>query len=582
MQLTQSISDGIRSNKGMIFLFLLCMANFLFMHYSFRLSYKDGSEYLVYSYHWVTNFMMTIFDVTMLFLAFLLFTKGRTKVSICITFAVTWLWSVINVVYGHFFHQYIPLSAFGEALSITDNMVFKSILSGLHWTDLYYLLTLTLFLITYKRYSAKCATMSTLLWCASILAVTLVSPWIIYTAYHLANPISRHNWELYELRMKNDIFRIMPLKDCFPNVVRFQWGCTLVTIADFYDAMKKHELSSEEMAEIRKMGSRDNKISQHERPTGIRNVVFIILESFLSAPIDFRVDGKEVTPVLNTLKADTAVFYNGKVCPNVTIGESGDGQFIYMTGILPLRSKVTVGTANDCKLPALPGILKEQLGIKRTEIVIPGLPTVWRQDEMNAVYGIDYMISALDYYQDVNDSKLFDVAIHSGKSIEAPFLSVVLSCSTHMPYSSDIDETFVIKDPSLPDNYKHYLNACHLADRELGRYLDDLKDKGIYDNSLIIIAADHDAHLNLLGMEGRIDNYLPLFIINGQIDNKTVWHGECNQIDVYTTLLDLLDIQSDWYGLGHSLLSPNYNNIIDNRKWEVSERAILGDFFSKY
>jgi len=577
----QSISDGIRSNKWMMLLFLLCMANLLFMHYSFRLSYKDGSEYLVYSYHWVTNFVMTIFDVTILFLVFLLFTKGRTKVSICITFAVTWLWSVINVVYGHFFHQYIPLSAFGEASSITDSMVFKSILSGLHWTDLFYLLTLTFFLLIYKRYVEKRATMSTLLWCTWILTITLVSPWIIYSAYHLANPKSRYNWELYELRMKNDIFRIMPLKDCFPNVVRFQWGCTLVTVADLYDAMKNHELSPEEMAEIREMGSRDNKTSRHERPTGIRNVIIIILESFLSAPIDFRVDGKEITPILNALKADTTVFYNDKVCPNVTIGESGDGQFIYMTGILPLRSKVTVGTANGCKLPALPSILKEQLGIKRTEIVIPGLPTVWRQDEMNAVYGIDNMLSALDYYQEVNDRELFDVAAHSEKSIEEPFLSIVLSCSTHMPYSSDIDKTFLIKDSTLPDSYKHYLNACHLADRELGKYLDDLKDKGIYDNSLIIIAADHDAHLNLLGMQGRIENYLPLFIINGQIDNKTAWHRECNQIDVYTTILDLLNIQSDWYGLGHSLLSPNYSNIIDNRKWDMSERAILGGYFFK-
>ena len=39
----QSISDGIRSNKWMMLLFLLCMANLLFMHYFFRLSYKDNA-----------------------------------------------------------------------------------------------------------------------------------------------------------------------------------------------------------------------------------------------------------------------------------------------------------------------------------------------------------------------------------------------------------------------------------------------------------------------------------------------------------------------------------------------------------
>ena len=120
-----------------------------------------------------------------------------------------------------------------------------------------------------------------------------------------------------------------------------------------------------------------------------------------------------------------------------------------------------------------------------------------------------------------------------------------------------------------------------MADRELGKYLNDLKNKDIYDSSLIIIVADHDAHLNLLGMEGRLKDYLPLFIINGKIDNKVAWHGECNQIDVYTTLLDLLGVESDWYGLGHSLLSPNYSNVIDSRKWDVSEWIIRGDYFSR-
>ena len=581
MKILRSLFETISINKRFLCLLLLCMSNLLFMHYSFRLSYTDGCEYLIYSYHWVTNFMMTICDVTLLFLICLLFTKGRIRVSVSIAFAVTWLWSFINVVYGRFFHQYIPLSAFSEASSITDGMVFKSMLSGLHWVDVFYLVTPTLFLIAYKKYSPRRATKSTVLWCAWILAATAVSPYMIYTAYHFANRTSRHNWELYELRMKNDIFRIMPLKDCFPNVVRFQWGCTLVAVADICDALKSHELRTEEKVEIARMGSGEHKISQHERLSEVRNVIFIILESFLSAPIDLQIDGKEVTPVLNALKADTTVFYNGQVCPNITIGESGDGQFIYMTGILPLRSKVTVGAAHNCKLPALPTILKEQLGVKRTEIVIPGLPTVWRQDEMNIAYGIDHMLSALDYYKEVSDKELFDVAAHSEKSAEEPFLSIVLSCSTHMPYTKDLDTTFTVKDPSLPDSYKHYLNACHLADRELGKYLNDLKNKDIYDSSLIIIAADHDAHLNLLGMEGRLKDYLPLFIINGKIDNKVAWHGECNQIDVYTTLLDLLGVESDWYGLGHSLLSPNYSNVIDSRKWDVSEWIIRGDYFSK-
>lgn len=60
-----------------------------------------------------------------------------------------------------------------------------------------------------------------------------------------------------------------------------------------------------------------------------------------------------------------------------------------------------------------------------------------------------------------------------------------------------------------------------------------------------------------------------------------MWSGECNQIDVYTTLLDLLGVDSEWYGLGQSLLSPNYQSTIDSKKWDVSEWIIQGDYFSK-
>lgn len=57
-----------------------------------------------------------------------------------------------------------------------------------------------------------------------------------------------------------------------------------------------------------------------------KNVVYILLESFLSVSSDLFVDGKEITPFLNKLKKDSNTYYNGKIRPNITIGESGDGQ----------------------------------------------------------------------------------------------------------------------------------------------------------------------------------------------------------------------------------------------------------------
>ena len=79
--------------------------------------------------------------------------------------------------------------------------------------------------------------------------------------------------------------------------------------------------------------------------------------------------------------------------------------------------------------------------------------------------------------------------------------------------------------------------------------------KILYDNSLIVIASDHYAHLDMLRMNGRISNYTPLFIIHGDVEDMKSWKGEFHQIDTDTTLLDIMGICQPWLGLGYSILS---------------------------
>ena len=82
-------------------------------------------------------------------------------------------------------------------------------------------------------------------------------------------------------------------------------------------------------------------------------------------------------------------------------------------------------------------------------------------------------------------------------------------------------------------------------------------------------------------MQGKISREIPIFIVNGGIDNDNAWLGECNQLDVYTTLLDILGIQSTWRGLGHTLLNKNYQNSVTGDIQEMSDWIIYSDYFSK-
>jgi lipoteichoic acid synthase len=290
-----------------------------------------------------------------------------------------------------------------------------------------------------------------------------------------------------------------------------------------------------------------------------------------------KVDHREVTPFLNSLKCDTTVYYNGMMRENVTIGESSDGQFVYMSGVLPLRSFITVSKARNVTLYGLPKMLG-----KRSRMVIPTFTSMWNQDEMCNQYGFNQLFSSSDYADGnqkiLNDEQVFQLAMQKDKDSNQPFFSVILTMSMHQPYTKQIDSTFQIKDSSISAELACYLNACHYTDRQLSKYIEHLKKTGLYEKSLIVIAADHPVHNTDFG---GVCKDIPFYIVNiPQELRDRMWKSECNQIDVYTTLLDLFDVKSDWFGMGQSLLSPNYNSSVDAKKWEVSEWIIMGNYFS--
>ena len=176
---------------------------------------------------------------------------------------------------------------------------------------------------------------------------------------------------------------------------------------------------------------------------------------------------------------------------------------------------------------------------------------------------------------------VFRYATQLDKSIHQPFCSLILTMDMHMPYTSQIDHGFHLTDKNLPEKYINYLVNCHYTDIQIGKYINNLKENGLYDNSLIVIASDHDAHPAYLDMEGRITREIPIYIINGGINKNNAWDGVCNQLDIYTTILDVMGINTPWKGLGHTLLNKNYQNSVTGKIQELSDWIIYSDYFGK-
>lgn len=571
-----------RNVLRILILLSFSVLNMLFMHYYIYLN--NYMEDVLLAYAFGINLMTILFDVAVVVLFFLFISCGRLKLSLVLSYMVTLGWSFANVFYVRFFNQYLSLSVIGMAGNLTDQAVVNSMMEGFQLTDLYYVISLVLFVIVSRRIGSIILSRSLLITFLLTPLLSFVSIFIIYSTYHFLKSETCRNSKLYDSRIRSLFYA--GARNSFPNMTRFLTGSVRIIGGEIFDIYNAVVLTPQQRNVIAVEATNlSQRVTNHQPNPDIKNVVFIILESFLSSPIDLRVEGKEITPFLNALKRDSDTYYNGNVVPNITMGESGDGQFIYMTGILPLRDKLTVGEAKSATFPAFPRLLAEQFGTKYTEIIMPSPPQIWEQEQMNKVYGINKMYCNRDVLGNVvdylNDEQVFTMAMNSPARKSQPFFSLVLSYSTHQPYRSPVDSSLTLNDGSLSDNYKNYLIACHYTDAWLRKYFDYLKRNDIYDNSLIVITSDHHAHLDALGMENQLTKELPLFIINGHIDQYQAWSGSMNQLDVFTTLLDVLGIESNWHGLGHTVLSKDYKNSLSERKWKLSELIIKGKYFNK-
>jgi arylsulfatase A-like enzyme len=116
------------------------------------------------------------------------------------------------------------------------------------------------------------------------------------------------------------------------------------------------------------------------------------------------------------------------------------------------------------------------------------------------------------------------------------------------------------------DEYISYARACYDAellemDMNFGRLIDDLKRKGLYDNTLIIVCADHGEGIgerNFIGHNSELVDYetrVPLFIKPpGYKGRGKRVHSPVTLCDIAPTVYDILDIEANVRMDGTSLV----------------------------
>lgn len=160
----------------------------------------------------------------------------------------------------------------------------------------------------------------------------------------------------------------------------------------------------------------------------------------------------------------------------------------------------------------------------------------------------------------INDFAIEYVNNHNG---ETPFFMFVSQLEPHHQndrghFEGPTDMIDKFRGYPLPEdltflsgNYKEeypdYLASIHSLDENVGKLIKVLKEKGIYDNTVIVYTSDHGCHFKTRNSEYKrschdSSIHIPLVFGGGAVNKGEVIDSLASLIDIPPTLLSLADI----------------------------------------
>ncbi|MEK4059134.1 MULTISPECIES: LTA synthase family protein [Paenibacillus] len=318
-----------------------------------------------------------------------------------------------------------------------------------------------------------------------------------------------------------------------------------------------------------------------------KNLIIIQMESFQNFLINLSIDGQEITPNLNKLAAGN--FYFPRFYQQVGQGNTSDAEFIVNTSFYVPPNGPATDIYAPKELPSLPKLLQAQ-GYD-TATFHTNEVDFWNRGELYEALGFDRFYDKSYFGEDdtvfygASDEVLYKKTSQELARMDQsaqPFYSHVISMSSHNPFSIPESKYKM----TLPERFEgtlvgDYIRAQNYADYALGQFIDELKQNGVWDNSLIALYGDHrglpifslkdedkvllEEILNHEYTERDLIN-IPLIIASKGITTPTVKDQLGGQVDILPTVSNLLGVTLDNHiHFGQDLLNESAYNLLPQR-----------------
>ena len=316
---------------------------------------------------------------------------------------------------------------------------------------------------------------------------------------------------------------------------------------------------------------------------GGRNLIVIQIESLQNFVIGLKYNGQEVTPNLNRLIAENTAYFDNYY-QQIGTGNTSDAEFASNNSIYGSIMSYTYkiyGSRNYFR--GLPVMLKER-GYETVVFHAYENKDFWSRRTTYPNMGFDKFYGGLNNREGdgvyemkewmgwgLTDTYFYKQTLDFMDELKQPFYSLVITLSNHHPYIMLDHYKFIELLPEDEDTIVgNYLQSAAYTDYTLGQFLDGLKRKGLYDNSIIAIYGDHfglpnsveiDASMKrLLGSAYDYDTLMniPLLISipGAEADVRQTVSTAGGQMDFFPTIAYLMGFEKlDTLYLGHNLFA---------------------------
>lgn len=348
-------------------------------------------------------------------------------------------------------------------------------------------------------------------------------------------------------------------------------------IGDFYTALFGDSQNSDETLLEDSMdwiANKDNTKSTTEKNDmywGIghgKNVLVIQVEALQNFVLNATYNGQVLTPNLNAfLKDDCLQFTNHYY--QVGGGNTADAEFTVNNSLYPPEKEAAYEKYTDNDYYGLPFLLKDN-GYTGAYAYHGNNGAFWNRETAYPYQGFDDFISREDMpslptmgsMEGVTDSALFERIVYDMQyTYTSPYYIFAVTISSHHPFEIPAEmATLRLKDEDVGTLGGNYLQSVHYFDQCFGELVQNMKQAGLWDDTIIVLYGDHMAlpcytEEYVTFME---QNFMPKDVSYNYVEHFRVpflmrvpgfgseTHSIANgHIDIAPTLLHILGISND-------------------------------------